>query len=379
MHLTYTTTASAKDIMNWSGTPYHMSRAFAAGGDTIHYVGNLKRELPFGFKLKQFIKKCSDQRESPRFNIYAAQHYSEQVAKQLQQHKTDAVISPLINPIAYLECKQPIILWTDALYASLLGFYPAFARHSANSVRAGNTLSEECLKRCRLAIFSSEWAARTAIEIYGAPHEKIKVVPYGANIESVYTFPDIQKIVSLRQRDCVKLLFIGKHWDRKGGDIVFRVAKALHAAGQKVEVHFVGCHPPKEIEIPSYIICHGFIPKRTPEGLEKITTLFRESHFLFLPSRAEACAIVFAEANAFALPVLTSYVGGITTAIKNNINGMTFSLDAPEKIYCDYIIDLMQNYSRYEALALSSFDQYQTRLNWRTATDHVRKLIRESI
>ena len=108
-----------------------------------------------------------------------------------------------------------------------------------------------------------------------------------------------------------------------------------------------------------------------------MTQLFQESHFLFLPSRAEAYGIAFCEASAFGLPSLTSYVGGIPSAVRDNVNGMTFALDAPAETYCNYIMDLMRNYSRYEELALSAFNEYQTRLNWRVATQHVKQLIQE--
>jgi len=50
--------------------------------------------------------------------------------------------------------------------------------------------------------------------------------------------------------------------------------------------------------------------------------------------------------------------------VKDNINGMKFALDSPVANYCDYIINLMQNYNEYEKLALSSFNEFQTRLNW---------------
>jgi hypothetical protein len=41
------------------------------------------------------------------------------------------------------------------------------------------------------------------------------------------------------------------------------------------------------------------------------------------------------------------------------------------------MMDLMHNYARYEELALSSFNEYQTRLNWRVATQQVKQLIQE--
>jgi len=375
MKIAYTTTFDAQDVNNWSGTPHHMARSLASDGDTVRYIGNLKRKLPNGFKTKQFLKKLCGQRESPRFNQFVAEHYSRQTAGALQTLDADVIISPRINPIAYLNCRQPIVLWTDALYASLVTFYPQFNNHSAATIKDGNAITQACLERCALAIFSSEWAARSALEIYGAREEKIKVVPFGANLLNSPGLSDIRQMLSTRPRNRVRLLFIGKHWYRKGGDIVFNVAKALHNAGQNVELHFVGCHPPAETDIPPYIHCHGFISKRTPEGREKITRLLSESHFLFVPSRAEAFGIVFCEANAYGLPALSSYVGGISSVIRNNINGMTFSLEAHPTDYANYIMELMQDYPRYEALALSAHNEFVTRLNWQTATQTVRSLI----
>lgn len=376
MKFAFATTFDALDVDNWSGTPLYMANGFTQEQISIDHIGGLIRHLPINFKFAQFLKKFFlNQRESPRFNIVAAKYYSEQVAKKLKKLKVNAVISPRINPIAYLDCQEPLILWTDALYASLLAFYPGFIHHSANSIEQGNQITRECLSRCRLAIFSSDWAARTALEIYGISKHKIQVVPFGANIQCKHTLDDIRHIIKSRSRDKIKLLFIGKHWERKGGDIVFNVAKSLHTAGYPIELNFMGSYPPLHVDIPPYIKCHGFISKRHPEGIENMSRLLRESHFLFVPSRAEAYGIVFCEANAFGLPCLTSYVGGIPSIVKDNMNGMKFALDSPIKTYCNYILDLMNNYARYEELALSSFNEYQTRLNWQVATRHVKSLI----
>ncbi len=378
MRIAYTTTTDARDVHNWSGTPYHMSKAFAAGGDSVDYVGPLKRQLPPLFKLKQFWHKhISGQRESPRFNVVAAKHYSAQVNQQLAHLNVDAVISPLINPIAYLECQQPIILWTDALYAALLGYYAPFSAHSAATVAQGNHLTAACLSRCSLAIFSSEWAANSALQLYGTSREKVKVVPFGANIESHPTSLEIKDIIQRRARNVIKLLFLAKSWERKGGDVVLQVAQALHEAGHAVELSIVGYHPPKLEPVPPYVRLLGFISKNTPEGKTKLRRLLAETHFLFVPSRAEAYGIVFCEANAFGVPCLTTYVGGIGTIVKDNINGMTFGLDASISSYCDYIVNTMQAPARYDELAHSAYQEYVTRLNWGVATNEVRRLINE--
>src|SRR5690242_4181475 len=123
MKLAFATTFDAMDVDNWSGTPRYMVDAFSQQGITVDLISSLKRHLPIYFKVMQFLKKRTwNLRESPRFNVVAAKYYSEQVSKILSSHKVDAVIAPRINPIAYLTCKEPLVLWTDALYASLLCF-----------------------------------------------------------------------------------------------------------------------------------------------------------------------------------------------------------------------------------------------------------------
>src|SRR3990167_1115131 len=372
MKIAYATTFDARDVHNWSGTPYHMSHALKNACVEIEYIGSLKRKLPPFFKWKQVFKKWAcDQRESPRFNRFAANHYSQQVMQQLKSLSVDAILAPLINPIAYLDCKQPIILWTDALYAALLGFYPPFFYHSPSSMQQGNEITAACLSRASLAIFSSDWAARSALELYGISKEKVKVVPFGANIDSYPNYSDVQTIIKNRSHHTIKLLFLAKEWERKGGEVVLAVTKALHDAGHSVELTLIGCTPKNLNPIPAYIQPLGFISKFNLEGKLKIQNLLKESHFLFVPSRAEAYGIVFCEANAFGMPCLTTYVGGIGTIVKDHLNGMTFALDASIQTYCDYIVNMMQDRKRYEALALSSYNEFITRLNWKVATEQV--------
>jgi glycosyltransferase involved in cell wall biosynthesis len=376
MRIAYTTTFDAEDIHNWSGTPYHMAHALADTEMEVDYIGNLARKLPPLFKLNQAYKKfLCGQRESPRFNVVAAKYYSEQAAKRLETLSVDAVVSPLINPIAYLDCKQTIVLWTDALYASLIGFYPPFSNHSASSIRQGNIITNECLSRCSLAIFSSDWAANSALELYGVSRDKVKVVPFGANIDSWPTLAEIGTIIERRAKDKIKLLFLAKSWERKGGDVVLAVAKALYEAGHNVELSIVGYNPPGLTTLPPYLISLGYISKHTPEGKAKIRELLAKTHFLFVPSRAEAYGIVFCEANAFAVPCLTTYVGGIGTIVKDNINGMTFGLDASIQSYCDYIVNLMHDRKRYDEMAAASYHEFVTRLNWPAAAREVKRLI----
>ena len=101
----------------------------------------------------------------------------------------------------------------------------------------------------------------------------------------------------------------------------------------------------------------------------------RESHFLILPSKADCSPHVLAEANSFGLPCLTTNVGGIPGIIRDGVNGKLFALEASARDYCDFVVNQLADPQRYRRLMLASFQEFQTRLNWRVACEQVSALL----
>lgn len=252
---------------------------------------------------------------------------------------------------------------------------PDYRNLCGETIRKGNAATQMALSKCRLALYSSEWAADTALKNYEVDAQKVQVVPFGANIACTRTFDDIRRIVENKDLDTCRLLFVGTNWSNKGGDFAISVADQLNRRGIKTEQHIVGCDP--KVEMPAFVKQHGFISKRTEEGRMFIDQLMTESHFLILPSRAECYGIVFAEASSFGLPSLATRVGGIQTAVRDGKNGQTFPLNAGPDKYCEYIERFMASREDYKELALASFREYSERLNWDSAGEKVRNLIHQ--
>ena len=235
-------------------------------------------------------------------------------------------------------------------------------------------MEQAALSNCRLALYSSEWAADTAIKNYDVDPRKIGVVPFGANIQCERTAEDINRIAIGKDFKTCRLLFIGAEWSRKGGDIAVKTAQLLNQRGTKTELHCVGCDPP--CDVPDFVKLHGFLSKATEKGRNALDELFRDCHFLVLPTRADCVPMVLAEASSFGLPSLTTKVGGISTAVRDGYNGQTFSLDDGAEQYSDFIAKALSSRHDFEKLSLSSFMEYTERLNWSFAGRKVRDLIR---
>ena len=381
MKLAYVTTFDAKSLAsrdNWSGTGYYIAQSLKNQCMTVEYIGSLKDPITLQAirKLKSRYYKLFHQKNYHKdADPLTLKNYASQVAKKLNSIKSDIVFSATVNSIVYLDCHQPIVFWTDATCAGLVDFYPQYNNLCQESLENWQMMERLALQKCKLAIYASEWAAQTSIDYYNADPNKVKVVPFGANIDSSRNFSEIKDLIESRPSNKCKLLFLGVDWFRKGGDVALKVAEELNKLGLNTELTVVGCQPIVEGSLPSFVKPLGFISKSTNEGKERINQLLAESHFLILPSRAECYGVVFCEANSLGVPCISRKVGGIPTIIKPNVNGNLFDLNTEITEYCEYISRLFSNYSDYKNLALSSFNEYQSRLNWSVAGKTVQELL----
>jgi glycosyltransferase involved in cell wall biosynthesis len=375
VRLAYVTTYDAAEIDRWSGLGSFIAKALSMAHLDIEYI---KTPAPSPWVLwsnraRNVLPRLQGRRYLTTRNSRLARSHARYLEAQIAATDADIVFSPGSIPISLLDCAQPIVFWTDASFAAMLGFYPEYRNLSPASVREGNQMEQSALDRSRLAIYSSDWAAETASAAYRVDPGKIRVVPFGANIDIDHGLDDVRGFVRHRGRDTCRLLFAGVDWQRKGGDLVLRIAADLTARGIPVELDVLGCTPP--VETPDYVRVHGFVSKSSAGGDDLIRGLFEQAHFLLLPSRAETYGVVFAEASAYGLPSLATRVGGIPTVVQDRKNGQTFPLDAPASAYADYVADLFSRPADYEALALSSFAEYEARLNWGVAGRNVAALV----
>jgi glycosyltransferase involved in cell wall biosynthesis len=383
MKLAYVTTYDASQMQGfneWSGTGYYIAQALKHQSIPLDYLGPLREPLGFQAigKAKRLYSRLVERKnyqtdaEPSRLKAYA--HC---VSHQLDRSPSpvDIIFSATINPIAYLECRQPIVFWADATFANIKDFYPLYSNLSGSVIRDWHQMEKLALQKSKLAIYSSDWAAQSAIRDYGADPNKVKVIPFGSNIDSPFTTETIEDVIAARPRDRCKLLFLGVDWMRKGGNVAYDVAQKLNQAGLKTELTIVGCQPPTDTPLPDFVKPLGFISKATSAGRDRITQLLMESHFLILPTLADCTPIVFCEANALGVPCLATALGGIPTMIHNDINGRLFAAEGKTTDYCDYIANLFTNYTDYQNLALSAFCEYQSRLNWGVAGKAVKDLL----
>jgi glycosyltransferase involved in cell wall biosynthesis len=161
----------------------------------------------------------------------------------------------------------------------------------------------------------------------------------------------------------LSIVFVGRDWERKGGELVLSLFDELEAKGFNVHLTVIGSDPEGAHNKPNISVI-PYINKSIQEQQQQYFNILKNAHFLILPTKADCTPMVVAEANAFGVPALVSDVGGLPTLVQNDRNGYLHPESATALDYLYTIERIFNNKENYSELSLKSRQVYETVLNW---------------
>ena len=312
--------------------------------------------------LHKQVQKLSKRKVAVEFLKGYAKHFSRQLDKDLLKRKVDLLYVPAAPQlIAYCTTNIPVIFMTDATFLRIQGYYDSFQNLAPYNIRQGVEMDKRAFEKSAHSMLASEWAKDSAVKDYGIPPSKLTVAPFGANLDRV---PLPNELKNGRNDTC-KLLFIGVEWERKGGQIALDTFYVLQKSGVPVELMIIGCMPPNPLNDKNITVI-PFLNRNIPEEATRLFTIFQNSDFLLLPTRAECAGIVFSEASAFGIPSVTTDTGGVKTYVENGVNGYTLPLTAGASDYATLIKKIYMDEKNYSQLCFTSRQRFAEQLNWET-------------
>jgi len=360
-----------RDPHTWSGIPHSILTFLHRDGADVEVISPLSRRFRYLF-LGRWLA-CKIRRkyyQTDREPVLIAS-YARQIERRMKGRRFDAILSTEPFTIAKLDRPEPITYWSDAVWDLMTNYYWF---DPPQSFRASwREHEEQAMARAAHAVYASDWAASGARDHYQIDKNKLAVIPFGPNLDIHHHRSDVESAIASRPKDRCVLLFLGVDWKRKGGSIAVETARLLNEQGLPTELIVAGCRVPGEK--PAFVTERGFISKRTPQGKDQLGELLRTSHFLIFPTRAECAGVVFSEASAFGLPIITSDTGGIATYVRQGVNGIRIPLTASAESYAEHIWRLFHDRAAYGSMALAGWDEYRQRLNWETSVSSLLPLL----
>lgn len=358
MNIAFLSSIDPTNIRSWSGTLYYMYHSLAKDHSVTWIGGKLCLEIA-NFHRKNHKEPT----------IFIPEEYASLFGYKLSEYFSyecyDLIICRDYFFLAYLSTNVPVIYIGDTTFRL---FNPYMNYTDPQFVALAEELERRAIQKATHIVYASQWAKNSAIQDYQADPSRVSVFEFGANLEN----PPVNCMSAPDDSTC-HLLFIGKKWKWKGGDKAIEIYQTLKRWGMPCTLTIIGSTSPDPLD-DTNIRQYPYLDKSTEEGRNQFAALLRQSHFLIAPTRFDCFGIVYAEAAAYGIPVLTSDVGGVPQAVYEGENGFLFPVDASADCYANRIIELYANVPRYTQLREMARKHYKERLNWEVWRERMNKL-----
>jgi len=370
MRIAYATYFDARDLNRGSGSTYYFCRALERAGHSVAYVGPIDVNFGFGARLSRALHRAVGYRYRSYADVLATRAVATALQARLHSVDHDVYLTNDYMLAGVADTRCPVVLYTDAAFPRRYGAnaHPWLAGLSPYSVWSEQRVVARALGRVTNAAFASSYAAQEA-RGYGISADKVHVIPYGANLSSP-PGPEVaasRSVSAIAHKGCVDLLFVGKHWELKGGAIAVEVVRQLNDTGTPARLHVVGCEPPGVVGA-SGVTAYGYLDKSCEPALQQLETLYMSCDFLLLPTLAEGFGTVFAEAAAFGLPSLSYQTTGVCTAVRNGETGILLPPGAGAGRFADVVSGILREPVRYRCLVEGARLHYEGEARWEVAS-----------
>ena len=207
---------------------------------------------------------------------------------------------------------------------------------------------QEIIDCSEVIVANSSAEARQLQDLYGASADRIAVVPLG--VEHAFFSPGNQEAArsALGLEDGPIVLFVGRLQPLKGVDLAIETFASLNIAKATLLIVGGASGPMGNIEeqgIKELIRSRGLqsqVHLVAPQPHHILSTFYRASDFVLVPSRSESFGLVALEAAACGAPVIAASVGGLKDLIVHGQTGFLIDEREPEA-YARYASQILNN------------------------------------
>jgi glycosyltransferase involved in cell wall biosynthesis len=181
-------------------------------------------------------------------------------------------------------------------------------------------LNRDCFAAASRVVSWCNWARQGLIDEYEVPPDKITVIPPGVNTAE-WQRPGGPRA----QNGPVKILFVGGNLERKGGLILLDAFHTLrHEAAQnpgkmpEIELHLVTRDP-----VPAG--ANLYVHSDLQPNADALKQLYHDCDIFCLPTYGDSMPIVFSEAGATGLHVISTHMAANSEVVRDGETGFLVS------------------------------------------------------
>ncbi|MFM7069592.1 MAG: glycosyltransferase, partial [Actinomycetes bacterium] len=188
---------------------------------------------------------------------------------------------------------------------------------------------------CDAICASNPVEAEQLVAHYGAPPDRLELVPPG--VDHAFFSPGSQRGArrALGLGDVPTALFVGRIQPLKGLDVAVRAVAASRTPSLRLVVVGGASGPDgaAEFDRVQRLVAELGVDERVrfvdPQPHHQLSTWYRASDVVLVPSRSESFGLVALEAAACGVPVVAAAVGGLRSLVEDGRTGYLVDTRAP--------------------------------------------------
>lgn len=192
---------------------------------------------------------------------------------------------------------------------------------------------EQVVAEADRLVASTAGEADELVRLYGADPRKVRTVAPGVDLDA-FTPGDrgrARRELGLRA-DAATLLFVGRLQPLKAPDVLLRAAAVLRddpTLRDRLQVVVLGAPSGSGLADPGSLADLGralglddAVVFRPPAGRDVVADYYRAADLTVVPSYNESFGLVALESQACGTPVIAAAVGGLPTAVADDVSGL---------------------------------------------------------
>jgi glycosyltransferase involved in cell wall biosynthesis len=233
------------------------------------------------------------------------------------------------------------------------------ARHmSASTIERVRRREQRVYARANLVVALSKRVAESVIADFGVPVERVKIMYAGPNIE----VDRIPEVGPPRLDGQPTILFVGRQFQRKGGDLLFSAFAKVRERVPDAKLVLIG--PRGLSDLPAGVESLGLVDKSTVGGWAKIVAAYTNARVFCLPSRYEGFAISVLEAMLFARPCVTlSFPWMRSEMVEDGVTGFVIQGENEAQLV-DRLVELLVDPAKAGAMGQAGRRAVMDRFLW---------------
>jgi len=364
----------ATSLATWSNIPYFLLQAGLGTGllqSGLALQPKKLRRQRYLWNLKQLIStgRAGGFQYSQSFaNTLLAQ------AELCQDHPLALLSHYPLVPSHPWHAAWQVSFYIDATTRQVFEAYGVGQRLAPSYQRVVLENERRAYQAAAAVICMCQWAADSVISDYGINPAKVHVVPGGANLDEAQLarLPLTPPPPPPSSEQPLRLGFLGKDWQRKGGPFLLQLAEALGERDIPTVIRAIG---PDPASLPAHPALQplGFINKQADTA--RFVAELRSWHFGTLFSEAEAFGISNRECLRLGVPVLTHAVGGIASTLPDAGCGQLFPAYPSPGQVADWIAARLRSYEGYLTWR-SALEPRWPEFTWAAAVEQLEAILR---